>query len=163
VHSGDRDEVGKPGKSPLSTVWRTIQMLDDNAWQVVRDGGPMQFSRWLAAVLIVAVYLPDGSDSRHYIYVGAIVALLLFPDAQSIGFGGMKFERLRNEVRQQAAEIAKMNQKVSIASEVRQNFYLTATQAGVVKGELAAEAAKGEEAPSESREAVGKFLSPGSS
>ena len=82
----------------LVTTWRLVQQLDVDAWRKLRSSAPLQFLRWLAALLTVIFYLPHGSGTQHYVYVGAIVALLVFPDAQSIGFGGLRFERLRNEV-----------------------------------------------------------------
>jgi hypothetical protein len=54
--------------------------------------------------------LPSTSD---FVYVLAVVGLLLLPDAKSIGFGGFQFERLAKEVEQQTREIGQLRQQVS--------------------------------------------------
>jgi hypothetical protein len=54
--------------------------------------------------------LPDVAD---YIYVLAVLGLLLLPDAKSLSFGGLAFERLTQEVKQQASELGQLKQQVS--------------------------------------------------
>src|ERR1035438_430603 len=46
--------------------------------------------------------LPSVSD---FVYVLAVVGLLLLPDAKSLSFGGLGFERLTYQVEQQTREI----------------------------------------------------------
>jgi len=129
--------------------------MDADAWGQVRGAAPLQFGRWLAALLVVIFGLQHGSGTAHYVYVGAIVVLLLLPDAQSIGFGGIKFERLTNEVRRQADEIARLNVSVHLQSSQRTilNFY------GVAAG-AATRTALAEEGSDEPAEAVYEFIEP---
>lgn len=54
--------------------------------------------------------LPNVSD---FIYVLAVVGLLLLPEAKSLSFGGLGFERLTNQVEQQTREIGQLRQQVS--------------------------------------------------
>src|SRR6266581_4763233 len=55
--------------------------------------------------------LPDVTD---YIYVLAVVGVLVLPEAKRIKIGGLEFERLTNEVRRQADEIARLSQQVTV-------------------------------------------------
>jgi hypothetical protein len=54
--------------------------------------------------------LPSVSD---FVYVLAVVGLLLLPDAKSLSFGGLGFERLTYQVEQQTHEIGQLRQQVS--------------------------------------------------
>jgi hypothetical protein len=42
-----------------------------------------------------------------------LIAVLLLPDAQSIGIGGLKFERLTSQIERQTGEISQLRQQIS--------------------------------------------------
>jgi hypothetical protein len=152
------------------------------------DSAPFRKARWAAALLItgaaLALYafwlftgthpvcqvttaasapvrktcgLPDVTD---YIYVLAVVALLLLPDAKSIKIGGLEFERLTTAVREQKDEIGRLSQQVSQVVHLSQNFNVTLGAAA-----LATSAAEGDvpEGARPREEVAGEFLDPGSS
>jgi hypothetical protein len=48
----------------------------------------------------------------------AIVAVLLLPDAKSIGIGGLQFERLTTEIERQRTDIASLRNTISVSNRV---------------------------------------------
>lgn len=132
------------------------------------EAARFRWQRWLAALLLtggaLAVYafwlltgahpvcqvttvaghvtrtcgLPDVTD---FIYVLAVVAVLLLPDAKSIKIGGVEFVRLTSAVRAQTAEISRLSQQVSQVVSTTSNISVTIAAAG-----LAGHVAKGEAA-----------------
>jgi hypothetical protein len=99
---------------------------------------------------------PGFSDLTGYFLV---IAVLLLPDAKSIGIGGFKFERLTRDIERQTAEIAKLSQQVTTIAQNSQVFNLAVGVAG-----LASEAAQGDvaEGSQQREEVLGEFLDPGS-
>jgi len=114
------------------------------------DGAPWRRTRWIAALiltvggLVVNAYwlftnvhpvcqvttaasgavtkscgLPDITD---YIYLLAVLAVLLLPEAKSIKIGGLEFERLTTAVREQKEEVARLTQRVSQAVNTTQSI-----------------------------------------
>jgi hypothetical protein len=69
--------------------------------------------------------LPDVTD---FIYVLAVVAILLLPEAKSIKIGSLQFERLTTEVREQKDEITRLSQHVSqvVSSKQELNMFFGA-------------------------------------
>jgi hypothetical protein len=148
----------EPGR--LVTTWRLVQKLDADAWRALGDGPPLRFARWLAALLTVILYLPHGTGTAHYVYVGAIVVTVLLPDAQSVGFAGIKFE-----MRRTADEVARIGQQIQHVSTIVQtrqqtNVYLLTMQGTRVAGNLAAATAEAEQAPDVPAQAVAVFADP---
>lgn len=99
--------------------------------------------------------LPDVSD---YIYVLAVVAVLLLPEAKSIKLGGLEFERLTTAVSEQAGEISRLSQQVALIACTTQNFSVT-----IAAGALASQAAHGDvpEGARPAEEVIDEFLDPG--
>ena len=82
---------------------RTIQLIDSRAWRA-SQGAPFQFARWLAALATVLIdWVQSGTPQSAvaYLPVLTVVALMLLPDAESIGVGSLRFERLTSEVGRQ--------------------------------------------------------------
>lgn len=96
--------------------------------------------------------LPDVTD---FIYVLAVVAILLLPEARSIKIGGLEFERLTTEVREQKEEIARLSQHVSQVVSSKQELNLFLGAAG-----LANEARRGDvaEGARPAEEVIGEYL-----
>lgn len=99
--------------------------------------------------------LPGAAD---FVYVLAVVAVLLLPEAKSIKIGGLEFDRLTTAVREQADEISRLSQQVSVMVHTTQNFTVT-----VAAGALAGQAAQGDvqEGARPAEEVIGEFLDPG--
>jgi hypothetical protein len=106
---------------------RGIRLLDSQAWHAT-GGAPLQFARWLAALAtVIADWIQSGAPQNavSYVPVLAVVALLLLPDARSIAFAGVRFERLTDEVAQQkqavdtlCAEVSSINNSLIAGSQV---------------------------------------------
>lgn len=82
---------------------RAIQLIDSRAWRA-SQGAPFQFARWLAALATVLIdWVQSGTPQSAvaYLPVLTVVTLLLLPDAESIGVGSLRFERLTSEVGRQ--------------------------------------------------------------
>lgn len=99
--------------------------------------------------------LPNVTD---YIYVVAVVGVLLLPEAKRIKIGGLEFERLTNEVKRQSDEISRLNQQVTTIAHNSQILNLAIHAVGMVS-----EAAQGDVAEGSQRreEVLSEFLDPG--
>jgi hypothetical protein len=74
---------------------QAIRLIDSRAWGA-SQGAPFQFARWLAALATVLIdWVRSGppQSAVAYLPVLTVVALLLLPDAQSMGVGSLRFER----------------------------------------------------------------------
>lgn len=56
-------------------------------------------------------------DRSGYLYVLAVAGILLLPDVQSLKFGGFEFNRLSNEVANQAVQVKEQTEEVAKQSE----------------------------------------------
>jgi hypothetical protein len=84
--------------------------------------------------------LPDVTND---VYLIAVVALLLLPDAKSIKVGGFEFQRLTGEIKEQADEINRLCQQVSqISFQASQVAY--APHLVTVVTEIGKEAVRGD-------------------
>ena len=96
--------------------------------------------------------LPDVTD---FIYVLAVVAILLLPETKSIKIGGLEFHRLTTELREQKEEIARLSQHVSqvVSSKQELNLFLGAA-------DLAQKARQGDvaEGARPAEEVIGEYL-----
>jgi hypothetical protein len=63
-------------------------------------------------------------DVTDYIYVLAVVGVLLLPDIKSLKIGGFEFERLTNEVNKQTSEIGQLRAQVSTVVQNTTNIDL---------------------------------------
>jgi len=74
-------------------------------------------------------------DVTDYIYVLAIVGVLLLPDIKSLKIGGFEFERLTTEVAKQTTEIGQLRQQISAVQTNTNNIRLQVGRvAGTVEG-----------------------------
>lgn len=121
------------------TALQIIRLLDTRAWRATR-GAPFQFARWLAALAVVVVsWVQSGTlqSAAAYVPVLAVVALLLLPDAQSIGVAGLRFDRLTNEVAQHRHAVDRLFAEVSLIN----NSLIAGSQVNITVGATAADAA----------------------
>jgi hypothetical protein len=98
-----------------AAAMQAIQQFDEKVWRTAQ-GAPFQFARWLAAlaaVLIDWAQFGPPQNAVTYLPVLTLVALLLMPDAKSVGFGGLKFERLTSEVGRQKHTVDRLSEEVS--------------------------------------------------
>jgi hypothetical protein len=101
------------------TGTRVIRLLDSKVRQTPQ-GAPFQCVRWLAALTAVLVnWIESGlpPSAVAYLPVLTVVALLLLPDAQSIGFAGLRFERLTNEMVRQKLAVDRLCDEVAQLTE----------------------------------------------
>ena len=100
----------------------------DSTWRVSRSTAPLPLVRWVAAVgVFVGLWIAGmPTHASGWICPGAIVALMILPDAGTLSFGGLKLEMLR----QNAAEIEKVGERVH-QLQIQQGVAASAT-AGVV-------------------------------
>lgn len=106
---------------------RWLARIDAN-WREARGTAPLPLLRWTAAVAVFVGLWATGIPSHPagWICPGAIVALMILPDAGTISFGGLKLELLR----QNKAEIEKVGDQVRQLQV--QQAVATASAAGVV-------------------------------
>jgi hypothetical protein len=98
---------------------QATQQFDEQVWRA-SQGTPFQFARWLsglAAVLIDWAQFGPPQSAVAYLPVLTLVALLLMPDAKSIGVGSLKFERLTNEVGRQQHTVDRLSEEVSFIND----------------------------------------------
>lgn len=143
----------KAGK--LVTIWRTVQQLDKEAWVNSRDMAPLRFVRWLGALGVV-IWFWDSQGTPHdattWLPVLAIIAVLLLPDAASIGLGAFSFQ-----ARQSASDAAAAADSAQAAAATLELKISVATQAG----EAAGESAQARSVPAEpADEALRRYLCP---
>jgi hypothetical protein len=118
-----------------------LRLLDSQAWRATR-GAPFQFVRWLAALATVVVnWVQSGTlqCAASYMPVLAVVALLLLPDAQSIGIAGLRFDRLTNEVARQRRTVDRLLTEVSLIN----NSLIVGSQVNIALGTTAMAASAG--------------------
>jgi hypothetical protein len=137
---GMNDDPRHPARtSRAMAALRIIRLLDSQAWRAMR-GAPFQFVRWLAALATVVVnWVQSGTlqSAAAYVPVLAVVALLLLPDAQSIGIVGLSFDRLTNEVARQRRAVDRLFTEVSLIN----NSLIVAPQVNIALGATAIDAA----------------------
>jgi hypothetical protein len=153
-----------PGSAPLRKArWAAALLITGAAlalyafWLFTGAHPVCQVTTAASASVRKTCGLPDVSD---YVYVLAVVVVLLLPDAKSIKIGGLEFERLTTAVREQKDEIGRLSQQVTQVVHNSQNFNVTLGAAA-----LAAAAAEGDvpEGARPREEVAGEFLDPGSS
>lgn len=109
------DGLRSPARArPGAAAMQAIQQFDEQVW-LTSQGAPFQFVRWLAALAAVLIDwaqfgLPQNAVA--YLPVLTLVALLLIPDAKSIGVGSLKFERLTSEVGRQKDTVDRLSEEV---------------------------------------------------
>lgn len=98
----------------------TLGGLAVNAYWLFTNGHPVcQVTMAASGAVTKTCGLPDITD---YIYLLAVVAVLLLPEAKSIKIGGLEFERLTTAVREQKEEVARLTQRVSQAVNTTQSI-----------------------------------------
>ena len=118
---------------------QAIQQFDEQVWRT-SQGAPFQFARWLAALAAVLIDwaqfgLPQNAVA--YLPVLTLVALLLMPDAKSIGVGSLTFERLTSEVGRQKHAVDRLSEEVSFIN----NSLIAGSQVNITLGATTVDAA----------------------
>jgi hypothetical protein len=121
--------------SPVRQAWRRLVMID-TTWRETRSTVPFPLLRWAAAVgVFVGLWIAGiPAHATGWICPGAIVALMILPDAGTLSFGGLKLEMLR----QNRAEIEKVGDRVQQLQ--MQQAVAAASASGVVNNYYAAKA-----------------------
>jgi hypothetical protein len=104
--NGSGKRGGDAGAGKLVTTWRTVQKLDADAWRKLRDDAPFRLVRWLAAIgVILGTWDASGNPQSAVAWLPAlgVVFLLLLPDADSFGFGGITWKARREADRAEDA------------------------------------------------------------
>jgi hypothetical protein len=122
----------------VQQAWQQLVTVD-TTWRQVRSTAPLPLLRWLAAICVFVGLWVAGipTQATGWICPGAIVALLILPDAGAISFGGLKLEMLR----QNKAEIAKVGERVQ-QLQMQQAVAAASASAGVVNNYYAAKVAE---------------------
>jgi len=124
------------------TTRQALQGFDSQAWRATCKA-PFRFARWLAALLTaIAGWLVVGTQQSAAAYLPAlgVVVLLMLPDAQSIAIAGLKFDRLRDEVASQQAEVSRLRAEIlSINSSIASSQVHIAFAAAAMDATAAAE------------------------
>jgi hypothetical protein len=148
----DESASGAEGNRLVAT-WRTVQKLDADEWRRLRDDAPLRFVRWLGALgLLIGAWDVMGTPKTAiaWLPVLGILAVLLLPDASSIGFGGFSYQ-----VRQAAEQATKASETASATVSRLEMDIKVGTQAG----EAAGKSAQARSAPaSPADEALREFL-----
>lgn len=117
------------------------------AYWVVTDTRPVcdvttvtpGFTAGAASQLTRSCRLPDVAD---FVYVLAVVGVLLLPDARSIKIGSLAFERLTSRVEEQTREISRlsatMSQTVNIGADLIDQLRAAVRQQHETLGDLRA-------------------------
>jgi hypothetical protein len=126
----------KPGA--VRRTWRWL-VGTDKAWRQTRNTAPFPLARWAAALgVFVGLWIAGiPAQATGWICPGAIVALLILPDAGTISFGGLKLEMLK----QNKAEIEKVGERVQ-QLQTQQAVAAASASAGVINNYYAAKAAE---------------------
>jgi hypothetical protein len=140
VAGKEKDDLLRPVKVRQGiAAMRTIRMIDSRAWGA-SQGAPFQFVRWLAALTTVLMnWVQSGTPQSvvAYLPVLTVVALLLLPDAASIGVGGLRFERRTSEVGRQKRPADGLGDELSSIS----NSLVAGSQVSITLGTSTIEAA----------------------
>jgi hypothetical protein len=133
--AGGARQPGRPAAVP-----RLFRWLRRDGRRPSREYAVPSWARWIAASLAVVIdWLVNviQASSGSYAYLLLFIALMLYPDAQVISVGGLRFERLRGEVDRQNAQIAALNLHVQHLTAISQAHQ-----------EVTIKIAAGEQAPS---------------
>jgi hypothetical protein len=123
---------------PLRQAWQQLARMD-TAWRQTRNTAPLPLPRWAAALgVFIGLWIAGiPTQATGWICPGAIVALLILPDAGTISFGGLKLEMLR----QNKAEIEQVRERVQHL-QLQQAAATATASAGVTNNYYAARAAE---------------------
>lgn len=83
------------------------------AWLVTGKRPACQVTTVTSSAGTVTTKVCGMPDVSGYIYVLAVVGVLLLPDVKTLKIGGLEFERLSSKVEDQTREISQLRQTVS--------------------------------------------------
>jgi hypothetical protein len=112
-----------------------------NAYWLFTNGHPVcQVTTAASGTVTKSCGLPDITE---YIYLLAVLAVLLLPEAKSIKIGGLEFERLTTAVREQKEEVAQLTQRVTQAVNTTLTIQQFSGAAQVAEAATTGDIAKG--------------------
>jgi hypothetical protein len=129
------DDAGTKPPGKLVTAWRVAQKHDADAWSKVRAAPSMRLTRWLGAFAVLATTWGLSGTPRSavaWLPPLAIAALLILPDAESLGFGSFTWKARQEADRAEAA--SEKAERIALTVNVGREVGEAEGEAGRVRG-----------------------------